>query len=463
MLPAFSKIVYAHEAIEQLGFARLYSFPTIKSCSLVCKAWLPRCRYHLYRIVRIGPRRVNGIEKERMPYFLRKFDSAFCHTFKQPQIKCCVQGLTLESHVRDVSYAPSRLAPTPTLHELPKGRAVIRPSTSSIDLPFQPLTFIRAHWKFIESLVEEHDGMSDFKFFERILDRTQTLDHLVVEGYWQFHMRRDILRTIAVHAPGLKTLCLSEFRWFPSFSHLVLEDIFDEWMVAFVSLNIPPLKLDRLCLQKFSSKGTNLIQMVVLPSPCLDLRALRYLAMPAKDLCTAFIGGRFADLGKELIHLTITDLNTSNFRLRSDTFPKLRELQIFVKEESPLLHFIQDLTKHWFPTSTSLDLHINFEEKGGNKDSTLQEPGQLDNILTDMLEELSASVVDLALCILIRKMSRLYENTKNAFGFYCSMDFIQAAGTSQMQRDFMRKAFPQSFATGCLHWRERRSLEWWFE
>ncbi|KAJ3798938.1 hypothetical protein GGU11DRAFT_779106 [Lentinula aff. detonsa] len=451
-------VILPNELHELIIDELTYSFPELKSCSLVCKAWLPRCRYHLYRVVRIGPRRVHGIEKERMSFFLRNFEVSFAHTFELPEINSCVQGLSLEYHIRDISYNPPRLTPSPTLHELPRGKAVMRPKSSFIDLPFPPLTFIRAHWKFIDMLLGYTDGMNDIRLFEQVLDRTHTLEHLVVEGFRHFHMRRDILRSIAVHAPKLKILCLSEFRWFPSFSHLILEDIFDEWMIDFVSMNVPPLQLDRLCLRNFSSKGTNIIQLVVLPSPCLDLRALRYLAMPAKDLLTALTSERFPDLGRELIHLTITNLNMSDFRLQPKTFPKLKELQLFVKEEFPLLNFVQDFTKHWSPTSTTLDFHINFEDR----ELKHQGVDQSENALAGVLEEINASIVDPAIHALIRKMSKLYGNTEITYGFYVSMDFIQADG-SQMQRSFMRKAFPRSFATGCLCWRERRLLEWWFE
>ncbi|KAJ3996309.1 hypothetical protein F5050DRAFT_132940 [Lentinula boryana] len=309
-------VILPNELHELIIDELSYSFPELKSCSLVCKAWLPRSRYHLYRVARIGPRRVHGIEKERMPFFVRNFEASFAHTFGLPEINSCVQGLSLEYHIRDIFYNPPYLTLSPTLHELPRGKAVMRPKSSFIDLPFRRLTFIRAHWKLIDMLLGYTDVMNDIRLFEQILDRTHTLEHLVVESFCHFHMRRDILRSIAVHAPKLKILCLSEFRWFPSFSQLILEDIFDEWMIDFVSMNIPPLQLDRLCLRNFSSKGTNIIQLVILPSPCLDLRALRYLAMPAKDLLTALTSERFPDLGRELIHLTITNLNISGAFLR---------------------------------------------------------------------------------------------------------------------------------------------------
>ncbi|KAJ4474602.1 hypothetical protein C8J55DRAFT_562408 [Lentinula edodes] len=432
-----------------------YSFPDLKACSLVCKAWLPRCRYHLYRVIRIGPRRVHGIEKERMAFFLKKFTASFTHTFNLPEITSCVQGLSLESHIRDVMYSPPALMPPPTLHSLPKGKAVIQPSIFSVDLPFQsPLRFLRTHWRLIDMLDQQKNSMNDIQMFERILDRSHSLEHLVIENYWQFHARRDILCSIAVHAPNLKTLCLSEFRWFPSFNHLILEDIFEEWLVKFVSTGVAPLQLDRLCLRNFSSKGTNLIQLVILPSPCLNLCSLRYLAMSAKDLCAA-LGGQFPELGKELVHLTVLNLNTSSFRLLSKTFPKLSELQLFVKDEYHLLRFVQDLTFHWSHVSTSLDLHINFEIERD------PEPN-----LAELSEAFSISTVDSALYTFIKNRmsntSEVFESAQRTFRPLISMDFIQADGL-EMQRKCMRRAFPQSFATGCLHWRDRRSLEWWFE
>ncbi|KIK57422.1 hypothetical protein GYMLUDRAFT_758556 [Collybiopsis luxurians FD-317 M1] len=294
--------------IDELRF----SFTDLKVCSLVCKAFLPRCRAHLYRILHIGPRRICGIDKERMQSLFEELQNSFTETLQQPDIVSCIQGLCIESRIRDVFYNPPRVV-NPSQ---PQGKAVIKPSISSIDLPFKQLQFLRTHWKFIDSLNDPSDSVSgDVALFEQVLDRIDCLEHLVIEKYWRFHAYRDILRSIAVHAPHLKTLCLSEFRWYPSFSILVLEDIFDEWSSKFASLGITPLRLDRLCLRNFSTKGTDLIQMVVLPSPCLDLRMLRYLAMPASSLEKAFTDERFSELGRELIHLTITDLNTSGMWL----------------------------------------------------------------------------------------------------------------------------------------------------
>ncbi|KAJ4473604.1 hypothetical protein J3R30DRAFT_3510265, partial [Lentinula aciculospora] len=446
-------VILPNELYELIIDELRYSFPDLKACSLVCKAWLSRCRHHLYRVIRIGPRRIHGIEKERMPFFLNKYQASFTHTFTLPEITFCIQGLSIESRMRDILYTPPLLTVPPTLHQIPKGRAVLKPSIFSVELPFQPLRFLRTHWKMIDLLNDQKDGMNDIEMFERVLDRIQSLEHLVIEKYWNFHSRRDILRSIAVHAPKLKILCLSEFRWYPSFNHLVLEDIFDEWMVTFMSMNVPPLRLDRLCLRYFSPEGTNLIQTVVLPSPCLDLRALRFLAMPAKDLHAALAAGRFPDLGKELVHLTLTYLNITRFRLRSESFPKLEELQLFVNDKLSLFCFFQDLASHWIPTSTSLNLHINFEIPISVSESDSQE--------VDLLHE----AVDSALYTFIRKWSwksvRTDESTKSPFTFYISLDFMQADGL-EMQRECMKKAFPQCFATGCLHWRDRRSLEWWF-
>ncbi|KAJ3809987.1 hypothetical protein EV368DRAFT_65171 [Lentinula lateritia] len=301
-----------------------YSFPDLKAC----------------------PRRVHGIEKERMAFFLKKFTASFTHTFNLPEITSCVQGLSLESHIRDVMYSPPGLLPPPTLHSLPKGKAVIQPSIFSVDLPFQsPLRFLRTHWRLIDMLDKKQNSMNDIQMFELILDRSHSLEHLVIENYWQFHARRDILCSIAVHAPNLKTLCLSEFRWFPSFNHLILEDIFDEWLDKFVSTGVAPLQLD---------------------------------PMSAKDLCAA-LGGQFPELGKELVHLTVLNLNTSSFRLLPKTFPKLSELQLF------------DLTLHWSHVSTSLDLHINFEIE---RDS---EPN-----LAELSEAFRISTVDSALDTFIK-------------------------------------------------------------
>ncbi|KAJ3924174.1 MAG: hypothetical protein NXY57DRAFT_425173, partial [Lentinula lateritia] len=45
-----------HELIIDQLF---YSFLQLKACSIVCKAWLPRCRLHLFRTLIVRPRIFN--------------------------------------------------------------------------------------------------------------------------------------------------------------------------------------------------------------------------------------------------------------------------------------------------------------------------------------------------------------------------------------------------------------------
>ncbi|KAE9398571.1 hypothetical protein BT96DRAFT_994770 [Gymnopus androsaceus JB14] len=264
-----------------------YSFPELEACSLVCRAWLPRCRLHLFRVIRIGPQR----------------------------------------------------------HLL------------------------------------------------QLLDQIEHLEHLVIEKYWEFHA--------------------NQFKWYPSFDVLVLEDIFDQWNSDFIAHGIPPLRLERLCLRKFSMKGTNLIQMVVLPSPCLDLHSLRYLAISATSLETA-LANEFSELGKELVHLTITNLDTS----------------------APLdaMAFREGIVR----------CSHNFEAEYIAHNNALE---PFNGILSSSLNPV---------------LHGLINETDGSSGIYISMDFIHVDG-SEMQQRYIRKAFPLSFATGSLHWRDRRSLEWWFE
>ncbi|KAE9392291.1 hypothetical protein BT96DRAFT_924780 [Gymnopus androsaceus JB14] len=70
-----------------------YSFPELKACNLVRRAWLPRCRLHLFRVIRIGPRRVRGIEKEQTQDSFNKFQASFAHTFQLSEITSCVRIL----------------------------------------------------------------------------------------------------------------------------------------------------------------------------------------------------------------------------------------------------------------------------------------------------------------------------------------------------------------------------------
>ncbi|KAF9069750.1 hypothetical protein BDP27DRAFT_672481 [Rhodocollybia butyracea] len=378
------------------------SFPELKACSLVCKAWLPRCRFHLFRIIRIGPRRVCGIEKERFPVYFKRFQTSFIHTFKLPEIISCVQGISFESRIRDIIYNPEPLPVVPT-DTLPQGQAILRPSFSSIDLPFQHLQFLRIHWRLLNMLYDGSGAVdTDIQAFEQVLSGIDRLEHLVVEKYRNFHANRDLLCSIAVHAPHLKTLCLSELRWFPSFSPFVLEDIFDEWRTKFAALGVRPLSLDRLCVRNCLQKGTNIIQSVVLPSTCLDLRRLRYLAMPATELQRALDDERFSEFGQELIHLTITNLDTP-LLFQMESFPKLSELQLFVKDDWLLLQSLQNLGSHYVSSPVmSLNLHINFDAEFRGLSRRLVGSN---NALLDELEEFNdilTSSVDPALHTLIR-------------------------------------------------------------
>ncbi|KAE9392294.1 hypothetical protein BT96DRAFT_1000469 [Gymnopus androsaceus JB14] len=178
-----------------------YSFPKLKACNLVCRAWLPRCRLNLLRDIQIGPRRICGIEKGQTRDSFNKFQVSFARTFQLPENTSCVRGIFFESCVRDVAGR------SPELHIVPpspKGKMVINPLLSSIQLSFQQLRHLHIQWK---SLTMLHDPQNipdvlDISVFEQLRDRTEHLEYLVVVKYWEFHANRDILRSIAVHAPS---------------------------------------------------------------------------------------------------------------------------------------------------------------------------------------------------------------------------------------------------------------------
>ncbi|KAE9392311.1 hypothetical protein BT96DRAFT_924796 [Gymnopus androsaceus JB14] len=389
-----------------------YSFPELKACSLVCRAWLPRCRLHLFRVIRIGPRRVRGIEKEQTRDSFNKFQASFARTFQLPEITSCVRGIFFESCIRDVADRP------PKLHIVlpsPKGKMVINPLLSSIQLPFQQLRLLRIQWKSLTMLQDSQNRdapETDIPMFEQLLDRVDRLEHLAIEKFGRFHANRDILRSIAVHAPKLKTLCFSEFKWYPSFSALVLEDIFDQWNSDFVAQGVPPLRLERLSIS-------------------------------ATSLETA-LANEFSELGKELVHLTITNLDTSVFNLWAESFPKLSQLQVFVADESFLLRLLQHLSTQWPFERGLLDVHMNFEAEYIVHDNG---PERFNDILSSSVDPV---------------LHGLINETNGSDGIHISMDFVHVDG-SEMQQRYIRKAFPLSFATGSLHWRDKRSLEWWFE
>ncbi|KIK63011.1 hypothetical protein GYMLUDRAFT_72249 [Collybiopsis luxurians FD-317 M1] len=143
-----------------------------------------------------------------------------------------------------------------------------------------------------------------------LLREIDCLEHLVVEGSWRFSLKDDILHTVAAHAPNLKTLCLSKLQWFPFFMPSVRENILVQWNARFRGKRVPSLPLERLCIWKPAKTRVDLATVVILPSPCLDLNQLRYLAIPASSLLRILDDTQFQNLGKKITHLAITHITS---------------------------------------------------------------------------------------------------------------------------------------------------------
>lgn len=297
-----------------------YCFPELKNCSLVCRSWLPRCRFHLFRVIpiQIGPRMSPILSYTRE----RCSTSPFFYTYNQcPQCRICnASPLPVISCVRGLRIHPEHGPPSTRVTRpcsiMP--HAAI-PSTSwSVITPhssFKHIRFLHIHWRAINWFHNPvHIGGPTA--FEKILQRIDSLEHLIIESRWRFSVKEDILRSLATCAPNLRTLSLLQFQWFPLFTPPVIENILDMWSVRFKELHVPPLRPERLCIwnpvqcDKNSAAVADLIKVAILPSPCLDLSNLRYLAMSASSLRGALDDGRFPNLGKKVTHLAIMDLDT---------------------------------------------------------------------------------------------------------------------------------------------------------
>ncbi|KAE9394444.1 hypothetical protein BT96DRAFT_943190 [Gymnopus androsaceus JB14] len=204
-------------------------------------------------------------------------------------------------------FADSGYSMNPFLHK-------IATQTSSVSLVFDSYT---STGRPSTGFTTQGTSLVLVPALEKILQRIECLEHLVIESRWRFSVKEDILRSLAVYAPKLRTLSLLKLRWFPLFT--------------------PP------CHRKhpWKSDVADLVNVVILPSPCLDLSNLRYLAMSASSLRGALNDGQFPDLGKRVTHLTIMDLDGPAFHLH-DYFPNISHLQLFVSNDGVLLQLLPE-------------------------------------------------------------------------------------------------------------------------
>ncbi|KAJ4477200.1 hypothetical protein J3R30DRAFT_188204 [Lentinula aciculospora] len=423
-----------HElVIDVLGLD--HSFTALKACSLVCKAWLSRSRLHLFRILLIRPR-----------VFNKGYSDPFYYEYQQ----CfSLNHQAISSYVRDLKlfYEPqntfrSLLSPTnPSC--VPISSALIPVSSMiTIPFPFNRLQSLHLCWKTV--------NLGGITAFEKMLQQIDCLRHLVIEGCWRFRAKEDVIASIAVHAPNIRTLCLSKFHWIPnSFASPFVEEILDRWNNRFLEKGVPPLPLERLYITQSDSTAI-LAKVVVLLSPCLDLRNLRYLAMPISSLLGALADTRFRTLGKQVTHLAIVNLDRSVFQLPADSFPNLSHLQLYVRQDRILLRFLRNIQipgASAISTPHLVHMHINFETHQNLIPNNEEMSAQQCN---DMLAR--ASHID----------SALHEFIVNRrVGIQVSMHFAQVE--AEVQCNYIQEVFPRSIFTGCLDWMGSESFKWWFD
>ncbi|KAJ3878229.1 hypothetical protein F5051DRAFT_406208 [Lentinula edodes] len=424
-----------HELIiDQL----LYSFLELKACSIVCKAWLPRCRLHLFRTLIVRPRIFNKGYSEP---FCCEYQQFFTldHSFITPSIVFHVRRLKLSYEVQ----TPFGLLPDSSC--APISSALIPVSSMiTIPFPFKRLQTLHICWRSV--------NWGGVTALEKMLQQIDCLRHLVIEGRWRFRVKEDILSSIALHAPGLKTLCLAKLQWFPnSIASPFVEEILSRRNDRFYEQGVPPLRLERLCITKSTSKNCVAdLEKVILPSPCLDLSNLRYLAMPAGSLQEVIHDARFRTLGRQVTHLAIVNLDTSAFKVDSGSFPVLSHLQLYIRKEHDLVQFLHIHGASATSTPPWVRMHINFEKhlnhRLKNREMTAQS-------YSDIIVHTPS--VDLALHKFIVDCE---------VSMQISVHFAHLhGGEPDIQHDYIQEMFPQSFSTGHLEWTDRKSLEWWFD
>jgi len=203
----------------------------------------------------------------------------------------------------------------------------------------------------------------------------------------------------------------------------------------------------------------DLVKVVILPSPCLDLSNLRYLAMSASSLRGALDDGRFPNLGKKITHLAIMDLDTA-FQLHGDSFPNLSHLTLSVNNDSALLQLFRNIHLR----SNLARLHINF----GIGYPDLYPNDEYDVLSgTKHLVQHKDSSDDLPVDLMLYDLMEQSKNSSSGShfpGMHVSMHFAHAeAHGSEMQRRYIQKAFPNCFANGWVEWADQRSLNWWLD
>ncbi|KAJ3972262.1 hypothetical protein EV361DRAFT_153838 [Lentinula raphanica] len=431
-MPTTLSLELQERVIDELA----YSFPALKACSQVCRAWLPRCRSHLFRGLVIRPSVYNqGYSNP----FLTEYQQIF------PCISSCiayhVRALKLFYEIQPRRIASSSDIPSPLDNAL-----IPTSSTTTIPFPFKRVQSLHICWNAV--------NWGGITSLEKILQQIDFLRHLVIEGRWRFRVKEDILCCIAVNAPHLKTLSLLRLQWFPSsLGSPIISRIVSSWKEAFVEKGrVPGLKLERFCITESATKGSgvDLMKNVVLPSPCLDFEYLRYLAISANGLLEALGDARFEIFSKQITHLAIVKLDTHmlGFRLNADIFPNLSHIQLDVYEECNLQQFLQNIQINTTPTTSFPPLthmHINLKKGFMIRENT-------EKTMFDQGDVLHASNVDSAL-------QRFIVNL--AASVHISMHFAQLGEGPEIQRSCIRQVFPRSVLVRQLEWMEPKSLEWW--
>ncbi|KAJ3783767.1 hypothetical protein GGU10DRAFT_359977 [Lentinula aff. detonsa] len=417
-----------------------YSFLALKNCSQVCKAWLHRCRLHLFRTLLVRPHIYNTGYSS--PFFC-EYQQSF--SFIAPCILSYVRGLKLSYQSQNRFRSPLHSSKSPCI---PISNALIPTySTDLISFPFKQLQFLHICW--------DADNWGGITALEKMLQQIECLRHLVIEGRWRFRVKEDILSSVAVNAPHLKTLCLSKLRWFPnSLPSSLVEEILGHWNNRFLEKGVSPVQLDRFCITESSTKNCliDLIK-VVLRSPCLDLRSLRCLAMPASSLLRALDDERFRTLGWQVTHLAISfDTHTPVLRLNTNSLPNLSHLQLHVRGDRILHRFLSWNIPECHGASAAstpplVHMHINFEDHSGPVLNNKEMPA-----MSYSGSLVHASNADPALHEFI---------VHHGAGIDVSMYF--RGREPDTQRDCIQKLFPQTVLTGQLDWMNPNSLEWWFD
>ncbi|KAE9400923.1 hypothetical protein BT96DRAFT_619348 [Gymnopus androsaceus JB14] len=155
------------------------SQPSLKSCSLVCRCWLPRARYHIFHRLSLDLRFREPLQE--------LIEQIRVDIFANRTIVSCVRELSLSLRYQVGSQTP---------HEILK------------NIPFTNLRHLHINLA-CSFFTEEYPGRLSHLLI--LLRNNPHLEHLSLQTFApDAHSLYEIFLTLSIHSPRIKTLILDD-------------------------------------------------------------------------------------------------------------------------------------------------------------------------------------------------------------------------------------------------------------